>query len=101
MSIYTQKSLIAEKYDRNGFGPVITTETGDDLSTEELAKQKAAVAEEQKLRKNGYQRIKQKIRFAARLQKCSDCRQTIWKWQTSGEQLGDSKEFLGRFTGSY
>ena len=63
VKLYTEvRSLMAEKYDRNNFGPVITTEIGDDLSTEELAKQKAAVAEEQKLIKIGYQSIKQKIK---------------------------------------
>ena len=46
------------KYDRNDFGPVITTEIGEDHSTEELAKWKAAVAKEQRLIKIGYQRIK-------------------------------------------
>ena len=51
------RSLTAEKYDRSDFGLVITTEIGDDLSTEELAKRKAAVAEEKKLIKIGYQRI--------------------------------------------
>ena len=50
------RSLMAEKYDRNNFGPVITTEIGDDLLTKELAKQKATVSEE-KLIKIGYQRI--------------------------------------------
>ena len=47
VKLYTEvRSLIAEKYDRNNFGPVITTEVGDDLLTEELAKQKATVSEE-------------------------------------------------------
>ena len=47
VKLYTEvRSLMEEKYDRNDFGPVIATEIGDDLSTEELAKQKAAVAEE-------------------------------------------------------
>ena len=90
VKLYTEvRSVMAEKYDRNDFDSVITAEIGDDLSTEELAKQKAAVAEEQKMIKIGYQRIKQNKKFSARLQKCSDCRQTIWKWQTSGGQLGD------------
>ena len=63
VKLYTEvRSLMAEKHDRNDIGPVITTEIGDDLSTEELAKQKAAVAEEQKLIKIGYQSIKQKIK---------------------------------------
>ena len=60
VKLFTEvRNLMAEKYDRNDFGPVIT-EIGDDLSTEELAKWKAVVAEEQKLIKIGYQRIKQK-----------------------------------------
>ena len=60
VKLYTEvRSLMAEKHDRNDIGPVITTEIGDDLSTEELAKQKA---EEQKLIKIGYQSIKQKIK---------------------------------------
>ena len=47
VKLYTEvRSLMAEKYDRNNFGPVITTEIGDDLLTEELAKQKATVSEE-------------------------------------------------------
>ena len=53
---------MAEKYDRNYFGPVITTEIRDDLSTEEPAKRKAAVAEEQKLIKIGDQRVKQRMK---------------------------------------
>ena len=63
VKLYTEvRSVMAEKYDRNDFDSVITTEIGDDLSTEELAKQKAAVAEEQKMIKIGYQRIKQNIK---------------------------------------
>ena len=53
---------MAEKYDRNDFGPVTTTKIGDDLSTEELAKQKATVAEKQKLIKIGCKRIMHKIK---------------------------------------
>ena len=46
VKLYTEvRSLMAEKHDRNDFA-VIATEIGDDLSTEELAKQKVAVAEE-------------------------------------------------------
>ena len=49
VKLYTEvRSLMAEKYDRNDFGSVITTEIGDDLSTMEPAKQKAAVAEQKK-----------------------------------------------------
>ena len=73
---------MAEKYDRNDFGPVITTEIGDDLSTEELAKRKAAVAEEQKLIKLGYQRIKQKIK---------DLRQDYRNAVTVGRRSGSGK----------
>ena len=36
------RSLMAEKYDRNEFVPVITTEVGEDLSKEELTKRKTA-----------------------------------------------------------
>ena len=81
--LYTEvRSLMAEKYDRNDFGPVITTEIGEDLSTEELAKQKAAVAEEKKLIKIGYQRIKQKIK---------DLRQDYSNAVTVGRRSGSGK----------
>ena len=83
VKLYTEvRSPMAEKYDRNDFGPVITAETGDDLSTEELAKQKAAVAEEQKLIKIGYQRIKQKIK---------DLRQDYRNAVTVGRRSGSGK----------
>ena len=83
VKLYTEvRSLMAEKYDRNDFGPVITTKIGDDLSTEELAKQKAAVAEEQKLIKIGYQRIKQKIK---------DLRQDYRNAVTVGRRSGSGK----------
>ena len=83
VKLYTGvRSLMAEKYDRNNFGPVITTEIGDDLSTEELAKRKAAVAEEQKLIKIGYQRIEQKIK---------DLRQDYRNALTSGRRSGGGK----------
>ena len=83
VKLYTEeRSLMAEKHDRNDFGPVITTEIGDDLSTEELAKQKAAVAEEQKLIKIGYQRIKQKIK---------DLRQDYRNAVTVGRRSGSGK----------
>ena len=63
VKLYTEvRRLMAEKYGRNYFGPVITTEIRDDLSTEEPAKRKAAVAEEQKLIKIGYQRVKQRMK---------------------------------------
>ena len=76
------RNLMAEKYDRNYIGPVITTEIGVNLSTEELAKQEAAVAEEQKLIKIGYQRIKQKIK---------DLRQDYSNAVTVGRRFGSSK----------
>ena len=64
------------------FGPVITTEIGDELSTEELAKQKDAVAEERKLIKIGHQRIKQKIK---------DLRQDYRNAVTVGRRSGSGK----------
>ena len=68
VKLYTKvRSLMAKKYDRNDFGPVITTEIGDDLSTEKLAKRKAAIAEERKLIKIGYQKIKQKIKICGKI----------------------------------
>ena len=73
---------MAEKYDRNDFGLVITTEIGDDLSTEELAKRKAAVAAEQKLIKIGYQRIKQKLK---------DLREDYRNAVTVGRRSGSGK----------
>ena len=82
VKLYTEvRSLMAEKYDRNDFGPVITGK-GDDLSTEELAKQKAAIAEEQKLIKNDYQKIKQKIK---------DLRQDYKNAVTVGRRSGSGK----------
>ena len=43
VKLYTEvRSLMAEKYDRNEFVPVITTEVGEDLSKEELTKRKTA-----------------------------------------------------------
>ena len=83
VKLYTEvRSLMAEKYDRNYFGPVITTKIGDDLSTEELAKQKAAVAEEQKLIKIGCQRIMHKIK---------DLWQDYRKAVTVGRRSGSGK----------
>ena len=68
VKLYTKvRRLMAKKYDRNDFGPVITTEIGDDLSTEKLAKRKAAIAEERKLIKIGYQKIKQKIKICGKI----------------------------------
>ena len=97
VKLYTEvRSLMAEKYDRNNFGPVIKTEIGDDLSTEELAKQKAAVAEEQKLIKIGYQRIKQKIKD---LQQDYSNAVTVGRRSGSGKLLEDNWEILKNIWG--
>ena len=73
---------MAEKYDRNDFGPVTTTKIGDDISTEELAKQKATVAEKQKLIKIGFKRIMHKIK---------DLRQDYRKAVTVSRRSGSGK----------
>ena len=39
--------------------------------------------------------------MCAPLQKYSDYRQRIWKWKTSGGQIGPTKENLGRFNSRY
>ena len=56
------RERMAEIYNRNDFGPVEQTVIDDDLSPEDIAKTQVIIAEEKKMIKVGYTRIREKIK---------------------------------------